>query len=88
MIRRAIKQPTAKRLHSTPGAMTVYLVQWPSTAHNAGRSYYVTTYPGTDHLFIETTSKRRPVSSLVGRRIVPIIREAIAAAQRTQERTT
>lgn len=80
MIRRAIKEPTAKLLRTN-----FYPVQWPSTAHNAGRSYYVTTYPGTDHLFIETTSKRRPVSPLVGSRITPIIRDAIAAIQ---ERTT
>jgi len=82
---RPIKQPTAKLLRESPGVQTVYLVQWPSTAHNAGKSYYVTTYPDSDHLFVETTSKRRPVSPLVGRRIMPVIRDAIAA---TQERTT
>jgi hypothetical protein len=82
---RAIKQPTAKRLSSTPGVQTVYLVQWPSTAHNAGKSYYVTPYPDSDLVFVETVLKRRPVSPLVGRRIMPAIREAIAALQ---ERST
>lgn len=81
---RPIKEPTANLLFSDLNR-TCYLVQWPSTAHNAGKSYYVTTYPGTDHVFIETTSKRRPVSPLVGRRITPTIKAAIAALQ---ERTT
>lgn len=82
---RPVKQPTAKLARTTPGVQTVYLVQWPSTAHNAGKSYYVTTYPNSDLIFVETVLKRRPVSPLVGRRINPIIREAIAALQ---ERST
>lgn len=75
------KQPTAKMVRDTPGVQTVWLVQWPSTAHNWGKSYYATTYPNSDLLFIETSAKRRPVSPLVGRKITPIIRTAIERAR-------
>lgn len=76
------KQPTAKRIRHTAGVQTVWLVQWPSTAHNAGRSYYVTTYPNSELIFIETSSKRRPVSERIGSRIGPVIRAAIQEVNR------
>lgn len=75
------RKPRAKRVRHTDGVQTVWLVEWPSTAHNAGRSYYVTTYPNSDLIFIETSSKRRPVSERIGSRIGPAIRAAIQEAR-------
>lgn len=76
------KQPTASMVRDTPGVQTVWLVQWPNTVHNWGKSYYATTYPNSDLVFIETASKRRPVSPLVGRKITPLILAAIAEARK------
>jgi hypothetical protein len=75
------KRPTASMVRDTPCVCTVWLVQWPSTVHKWGKSYYATTYPNSDLVFIETAAKRRPVSALVGKRIMPLIRTAIEEAR-------
>lgn len=75
------KQPTASMVRDTPGVCIVWLVQWPHTVHKWGKSYYATTYPNSDLVFIETSAKRRPVSPLVGRRITPIIKASIERAR-------
>ena len=56
---------------------TVWLVQWPSTAHNRGKSYHVTIYPDSS-MTIQTVLKGYAVTDRVAERIEPLIREAIA----------
>ena len=75
------KQPTAKLMRTGP-AQTVWFVEWPNTIRKQGKAYFATTYPNSDLVFIETAAKRRPVSSLVGRKILPEIRAAIERANR------
>lgn len=73
------KLPTAKQVR-TSDVQTIWFVQWPSDMRKQGKSYYVTTYPNSDLIFIETAAKRRQVSSLVARKIAPEMRAAIVAA--------
>lgn len=71
--------PTA-RLVRKSDALTRWLVKFPSTIKKDGAAYYVTTYPNSDLIFIETAVKPRQVSELVARRIAPLMRDAIKAA--------
>lgn len=59
---------------------TRWIVTWPSTPFKQGKAYYATTYPGLDQVLVETAATKRPVSPLVGRKILPQIKAAIAAA--------
>ena len=74
------RDPVAKLLDHREGVMTVWRVDWPSTMVKQGKSYYATTYPGSDRIYIETVVRRRKVSELVGRNIISLIREAIQRA--------
>jgi hypothetical protein len=62
---------------------TVWLVEWvyPAMSGKWGKSYYVTTYPSSDLLYLETAAKRRQVAKGTATKITPQIREALAAAQ-------
>lgn len=71
-----------KRISHVENVWTVWLVTWLSTAHNRGKAYYVTTYPMSNLIYIETVNKRSPVSERVGSRIGPLIREAINRSTR------
>lgn len=62
----------------------VWLVTWPSTAHNRGRAYYVTTFADSDELAIRTISKSRPVTDRIADKIGPLVRDAITAHGRTR----
>lgn len=62
---------------------TVWLVTWPSTAHNRGRAYYVTTFADSDELAIRTISKSRPVTDRIADKIGPLVRDAITAHRST-----
>jgi hypothetical protein len=80
MLNRRLGPPTAQKSFEGE-AMTVWLIKWPSSITKQGKQYFATTYPGSDHIFMETAAKRRPVSSTQGRKLLPQIREAIARAQ-------
>lgn len=70
--------PIAKLINATT-TQTKWLISWPSSLTKQGKAYVATTYPFPSELIsIETVAKRRPISSLVGRRILPEIRAAIA----------
>lgn len=78
------KKPRAERVFKSSNK-TVWLVKWPSTSFKWGKSYYATTYPNSDHVFMETAATKRPVSNLVGSKILPQIKDAIARAMLTTE---
>lgn len=67
--------PKAKMLR-TGDVQTTWQIDFPL----GGKSYYATTYPSSTSIFLETTATRRPVSSLVARKIMPQVREAIEKA--------
>ena len=74
------KKPVAT-IVSQSKAKTLWEVKWPNTIRKIGKTYYASTYPGSDHVFIETAAKRRPVSELQGRKIRAEIEETIARAR-------
>lgn len=76
------KEPKATLLRETSGA-TYWRIDWPSTMQKWGKSYYATTYPDSEHVFLETAAKRRPVSELQARKIVGQVRAAIERARGT-----
>lgn len=61
----------------------IWLVEWvyPAMSGKWGKSYYVTTYPNSDLLYLETAAKRRQVAKGTATKIIPQIREALAAAR-------
>lgn len=75
-----MSEPTATKLR-TSDVQTVWLLKWPSHMRKQGKEYFVTTYPDSDLIFIETAAKRRQVSSLVARKIAPQMRAAIERAK-------
>lgn len=77
------KLPKASVVKDTPGVQTLWLVQWPSTMTKWGKSYYATTYPNSELIFLETAAKRRPVSKLVAALIHEQVRAAIQRATTT-----
>lgn len=56
---------------------SIWKAKFPSTSKTEGAVYRVNTYNGSNHIYITTWIKRRPVSELVGRRISADIREAL-----------
>lgn len=79
------KKPTAKVIQDIPGCRTVWRISWPSVPMvKKGKEYIAHTYPGSETIYLETAAKRRPVSELVGRKIYPAIRDAIAQARTTE----
>lgn len=75
------KLPKAKVISHVEGVKTVWSIQWPSTMQKWGKTYIATTYPNSDLVFLETAAKRRPVSPLVGRKIIVQVRGAIDRAK-------
>jgi hypothetical protein len=75
-----MKNPTASIVKEA-ACWTLWRIQWPSTPMKGGKTYYATTYPGSELVFIETAAKRRPISTTQGRRISPQIRDAIQRAR-------
>jgi len=67
--------PTMTKLEETQNA-TRWKAQFPSTAMTIGAVYHVTTYPGSELVFVETWVKRRIVN---GERVKQSIRQAIKA---------
>jgi hypothetical protein len=67
-------QPTVTLLDRGPGSAF-----WHAKMAD-GRAYFVTSYPESRLLFIQTT-QRRPVSSLQGRKLTAVFREAIDQAE-------
>ncbi|MDU8351008.1 hypothetical protein RYA05_03755 [Pseudomonas syringae pv. actinidiae] len=61
---------------------TVWTVKWPETTQGTGKSYYATTYPDSDLLFLETFEKRRPISKVTGHRLHSAAKSAIERALR------
>ena len=74
------KTPRAT-IHVRGDNYTIWFVQWPSTHYKWGKSYYATTYPNSDLIYLETAAKRRHVAELTASKIMPQIRSAIAKAE-------
>lgn len=62
---------------------TKWFVEWvyPIMSGKQGKSYYATTYPASDLIFLETSAKRRKVANGVATKIVAQVRAAIAIAE-------
>lgn len=73
------RPPKATKVYESANK-TVWQIDWPSTMQKWGKTYFATTYPDSEIIFMETAAKRRPVSPLVGRKILPQIKAAISAA--------
>ncbi len=71
--------PVATKL-SVSNHSTRWIVEWPATKNPIRKTYYATTYPDSELVFIETAVTRRPVR---GSRISAEVRAAIAAYGRT-----
>jgi len=67
------KLPAMKKLSETKNA-TRWEAKFPSTITKEGGTYYVTTYPDSDVIFIQTAVHGRKVN---GERIKAAIREAL-----------
>lgn len=64
---------------SRPSVRTVYRVDGAGQVVNqVAKAYRVTTYPDSDLIFIESAETGRVVSPGVARRLVPILKAAIA----------
>ncbi|TGT90885.1 MULTISPECIES: hypothetical protein [unclassified Mesorhizobium] len=61
----------------TSDVQTTWMIDWPLGPQ---KSYYATTYPNSELISLETSATRRPVSGLVGRKIMPQVRDAIERA--------
>lgn len=68
----------ATLVRDTPNVQTRWLVQRHNGWGRVVKAYYVTTYPNSNHMMIETALTGRRISPLVGRQIAPEIRAAIA----------
>lgn len=78
----AMREPTAKLIEEQPGCRRIWTVKWPGKPMRVGgKSYVAITYPESDRVFLETAAKRRPVSPLVARRIMPQVRAALSKAE-------
>ncbi len=80
MARNDNRIPTAEMLSTTPGVCTKWMITWPSRPNVWPKSYRVTTYPDTTHIFVETAAKKRVVGLRTKTRLEPAIRAALAAA--------
>lgn len=78
-------EPVATKISETRNAVR-WLVKWPSTMTVQGKAYIVSTYPGTDLIFIESAASRRVVAQGVATKITPEIRAAIARAREAAEK--
>lgn len=70
-----IDTPTATKLSETPGVITIWRVAVPGRG-----TYDVSTYPDSDHIMVQIAGGGRRISQLQGRKLNPVIREAIQAA--------
>ncbi len=75
------KLPKATIARDTPGVCTVWFVEWPSTPRKWGKSYYATTYPNSELIYVETAAKRRKVADGVATKLKDQLREAINRAR-------
>jgi hypothetical protein len=73
------KNPTATRVSQYP-SWTSWRINFPSTPKKDGATYWATTYPNSDLVYVTTGAKRRPISKNVGRKLIPTIKAAIDAA--------
>lgn len=71
----------AIKVRETPGVRTVWKVTIPR-----GRTYRVTTYPRSELIFVELDTSRRTVAQGVATKLTPVLRQAIEAAQRAEQR--
>lgn len=71
--------PVASKV-SESQSRTVWTVKWPETPKAAGKSYYATTYPDSDLLFLESFDTRRPISKVTGHRLHSAAKRAIERA--------
>ena len=72
--------PTAT-IERQGNASTLWCIKWPSSARHWGKTYYATTYPNSDLIYLETAAKRRHVSNLQGAKLMPQVRAAIEQAK-------
>ena len=72
---------TARKISETT-EQTLWFVEWPSIPmRKQGKTYYATTFRGSDELHIETAAKRQKVAPRVEQRIAGAVRHAIANAK-------
>ena len=66
--------------HSETPNQTVWLADWvyPPMSGKWGKCYWVTTYPDSDLIFLQTGAKKRPVSQSVATKITAQIKSALA----------
>lgn len=72
----------AELVQDTPNVQTRWLVRRYNGWGRPIKAYYVTTYPDTDHMMVETALTGRRIAPLVARKLTPEIRAAIAEVKK------
>lgn len=68
--------------NDAPNVRTVWKIQWPSIQGvKWGKTYYATTYPDSDLIYLETAAKHRAVAAKQGGKIITQVRQAIERAR-------